>query len=264
MTTRVAVIGATGKMGQLVSQIIESAEDFELVAQIDSKGELSDMSGADIAVDVTVPGVSQAVVEYALAHGINVVVGTSGWSSDRIAALERMITGNLAVGVIIVPNFSIGSVLATSFSAMAARFFDSIEIVEAHHASKLDSPSGTAVRTAELMGAARGALGPVVAPHVDQRARGQQVSSIPIHSLRMQGVVAKQDVTFGGNGEVLTISHETLAPSSYEAGILLALRAARTVRGVVVGLDKLIDLGLTPAEPAASAALAVDAAEDPE
>ena len=245
MTTKVAVIGATGKMGQLASQIIEASDEFELVAQIDSKGELSDMLGADIAVDVTLPSVSQSVVEYAVTHGINVLVGTSGWSSERIAVLDRMITGNLAVGVIIVPNFSIGSVLATSFAAMAARFFDSIEIIEAHHASKVDSPSGTAVRTAELMGTARAGIGPVAAPHVDQRARGQQVSSIPIHSLRMQGVVARQDVIFGGNGEVLTISHETLAPSSYEAGILLALRAARTARGVVVGLDKLIDLGLS-------------------
>ena len=244
MTTTVAVIGATGKMGQLASRIIESSDEFELVAQLDSRAELSEMLGADIAVDVTVPAVSQAVVEYAVAHGMNVLVGTSGWSSERIAALERTVAGNPAVGVIIVPNFSIGSVLATSFAAVAARFFDSIEIIEAHHATKIDSPSGTAVRTAELMGAARGALGPVVAPHVDQRARGQQVSSIPIHSLRMQGIVAKQEVIFGGNGEVLTICHDTLASTAYEAGILLALRAARTAQGVVVGLDKLIDLGL--------------------
>ena len=243
MTTKVAVVGATGKMGQLISQIVTAAEDFELVAQIDSKGELSDMLGADIAVDVTVPSASQGVVEYAVAHGISVLVGTSGWSSDRIASLERTITGNLAVGVIIIPNFSIGSVLATSFATMAARFYDSIEIIEAHHASKIDSPSGTAVRTAELIGTARAELGPVIAPHADQRARGQQVSSVPIHSLRMQGVVAKQDVIFGGYGEVLTISHDTLAPTAYEPGILLALRAVRSARGVVVGLDKLIDLG---------------------
>ena len=242
MTTKVAVVGATGKMGQLVSQIIETSTEFELHSQIDSKGELSEMLGADIAVDVTLPSVSQSVVEFAVAHGINVLVGTSGWSSDRITALDRRINGNLAVGVIIVPNFSIGSVLATSFSAMAAKFFDSIEIVESHHASKIDSPSGTAVRTAELMGTARASIGPVAAPHVDQRARGQQVSSIPIHSLRLQGIVAKQDVVFGGNGEVLTISHETLAPTAYEAGILLALRASTSARGVVVGLDKLIDL----------------------
>jgi 4-hydroxy-tetrahydrodipicolinate reductase len=261
MTTKVAVVGATGKMGQLVLRILEGSEDFEVVAAIDSKGELSEMLGADIAVDVTLPSVSQGVVEFAVAHGINVLVGTSGWSSERITELERRITGTLAVGVIIVPNFSVGSVLATTFATMAARFFDSIEIVEAHSASKVDSPSGTAVRTAELMGAARAALGPVVAPHVDQRARGQQVASVPIHSLRMQGVVAKQDVYFGGNGEVLTLSHETLAPSAYEAGILIALRAVRSARGVTVGLDKLIDL--TPKAGGGSAVLAVsDAAPE--
>ena len=244
MTTKVAVVGATGKMGTLVSQIVEAEDDFELVARLGSQDDLSGMLGADVVVDVTVPAVSQGVVEFAVSHGLSTLVGTSGWSAERIAGLERTIGPDSEVGVIIVPNFSIGSVLATSFATMAARFFDSIEIIEAHHASKVDSPSGTAVRTAELMGAARGVLGPVAAPHVDQRARGQQVSSIPIHSLRMQGVVARQDVVFGGNGEVLTLTHETLASNAYEAGILLALRAARTARGVVVGLDKLIDLGL--------------------
>jgi 4-hydroxy-tetrahydrodipicolinate reductase len=243
MTTKVAVVGATGKLGSVVSRIIRDTEGFELVAEIGSKGELSEMLGADIAVDVTIPAVSQGVVEFAVAHGISVLVGTSGWSGERISALERSLTDDLPVGVVIVPNFSIGSVLATSFAAMAARFFDSIEIVEAHHASKIDSPSGTAVRTAELIGVARGELGPVVAPHVDQRARGQQVSSVPIHSLRLQGVVAKQDVIFGGTGEVLTLSHETLASSAYETGIRIALAATTTARGVTVGLDKLIDLG---------------------
>jgi 4-hydroxy-tetrahydrodipicolinate reductase len=236
MTTTVAVVGATGRMGQLISQIVEASTEFELVASLDSKDELSDMLGADIAVDVTLPAVSQGVVEYAVAHGMNVLVGTSGWTGERIQGLERRITGNLAVGVVIIPNFSVGSVLATSFAQMAARFYDSIEIVEAHGATKIDSPSGTAVRTAELMTQARAGRGPVQAPHTDQRARGQQVASIPVHSLRMQGVV------FGGNGEVLTISHDTLAPSAYEAGILLALRATRSARGVIVGLDRLIDL----------------------
>jgi 4-hydroxy-tetrahydrodipicolinate reductase len=243
MTTKVAVVGATGRLGQLASRIIESADDLELVARLNSRSDLSEMLGADVVLDVTVPAVSQGVVEYAVANGINALVGTSGWTSERIVALERTINGNLAVGVIIVPNFSIGSVLATSFAVMAARFYDSIEIIEAHHASKIDSPSGTAVRTAELIGNARVTLGPVIAPHSDQRARGQQVSSVPIHSLRMQGVVAKQDVVFGGNGEILTVSHETLSPSAYEKGILLALRAAASARGVTVGLDKLIDFG---------------------
>jgi len=242
MITRVAVVGATGRMGQLASRLIEASDEFELHASLDSKAPLSDMLGADIVMDVTVPSVSQGVVEFAVANGLNVLVGTSGWSSDRIASLERSITDKLAVGVIIIPNFSVGSVLATSFAALAAPFFESMEIIEAHHASKVDSPSGTATRTAELMQDARAALGPVIAPHADQRARGQQVSSIPIHSLRMQGVVAKQDVIFGGTGETLTIVHETLSPTSYEAGIMLGLRAARTARGVTVGLDKLINL----------------------
>jgi len=242
MITRVAVVGATGRMGQLASRLIEASDEFELHASLDSKAPLSDMLGADIVMDVTVPSVSQGVVEFAVANGLNVLVGTSGWTSDRIASLERSITDKLAVGVIIIPNFSVGSVLATSFAALAAPFFESMEIIEAHHASKVDSPSGTATRTAELMQDARAALGPVIAPHADQRARGQQVSSIPIHSLRMQGVVAKQDVIFGGTGETLTIVHETLSPTSYEAGIILGLRAARTARGVTVGLDKLINL----------------------
>jgi 4-hydroxy-tetrahydrodipicolinate reductase len=252
MTTKVAVIGATGKMGQLVSRIIGESAEFDLVAQLDSKAELSEMLGADVAVDVTLPAVSQSVVEFAVAHGINVLVGTSGWSGDRIADLELVLASNPVVGVVIVPNFSIGSVLSTTFAAMAASFFDSIEIVEAHQASKVDSPSGTAVRTAELMGAARGSRGPVVAPHVDQRARGEQVASIPIHSLRMAGLLARQEVILGGTGELLTIKHEILDPNAYEAGILLALRAVRSARGLVVGLDKLIDLvgvGSDPTDP---------------
>jgi 4-hydroxy-tetrahydrodipicolinate reductase len=243
MTTKVAVVGATGKMGQLASRLIEADDEFEVFAQLDSRSELSEMLGADIVVDLTVPAVSQLVVEFAVANGINILVGTSGWSSERIAGVARSIAGNPEMGVVIVPNFSIGSVLATSFAAMAARFYGSIEIVEAHHASKLDSPSGTAVRTAELIGAARVELGPVIAPHADQRARGQQVSSVPIHSLRMEGVVAKQEVILGGNGEILTLTHETLSSTSYEQGLLLGLRATRSARGVIVGLDKLIDLG---------------------
>jgi len=243
MITKVAVVGATGRMGQLATRLIETSEDFELFASLDSKAPLSDMLGTDLVIDLTVPSVSPSIVEFAVANGINVVVGTSGWSHERITSLERTITDKLAVGVIIIPNFSVGSVLATQFAALAAPFFESIEIIEAHHAGKVDSPSGTAVRTAELIGDARAALGPVKAPHADQRARGQQVSSVPIHSLRMSGVVAKQDVIFGGEGETLTVTHETLSATSYEAGILLALRAARTARGVTVGLDKLINLG---------------------
>jgi len=242
MTTKVAVVGATGSMGRLVSRLVTEADDFELVASLSSKDPLSDMLEADLMVDVTLPAVSQGVVDFAVANGKNVLVGTSGWSADRIVSLEHLLADVPGVGVVIIPNFSLGSVLATSFAATAAKFYESIEIVEAHKSSKIDSPSGTAVRTAELIGKARAAIGPVIAPHADQRARGQQVASVPIHSLRMQGVVAKQDVVFGGTGETLTVSHVTMSETSYEHGILLALRAARGAEGVTVGLDKLLDL----------------------
>lgn len=238
----VAVVGATGRMGRLVSRLIDDSPDFTLVAQLHSTSEIADLLPAEVVVDVTVPAASQAIVDFAVGHGKKVLVGTSGWTATRIGSLQKRIAAEaLGAGVIVIPNFSVGSVLATSFAAMAARFFESIEIVEAHHATKVDSPSGTAVRTAELIGKARAERGPVIAPHADQRARGQQVSSIPIHSLRMEGVVAKQDVIFGGIGEILTLSHETLDPRAYEAGILLALRALADTTGVVVGLDTLVD-----------------------
>ena len=259
MTTKVAVVGATGRLGQLVTRIVRESDEFDLVAELNSRAPLGDMLDAAIAVDVTVPGVSQKVVDFDVSTGISVLVGTSGWSSERIASLQSRIADNLAIGVVIIPNFSIGSVLATTFAAMAARFFDSIEIVEAHQAGKVDSPSGTAVRTAELIGRARAGLGPVSAPHTDQRARGQQVASVPVHSLRLDGLLARQDVFLGGPGETLTISHNTLSAEAYERGILLALAATRTARGVTVGLDRIVDLGLgeagagSPGDPGSAA-----------
>ena len=243
MTTRVAIIGATGKMGRLVSDLIDRTDGFEVVARLDSRSELSEMMAAEIAVDLTRPDVSRGVVDFAIGHGMRVLVGTSGWSQDGIDDLAHRLVGREDTGVIIIPNFSIGSVLATAFSALAARFYDSIEIVEAHQPGKVDSPSGTAVRTAELIARARAELGPVSAPHTDQRARGQQVASVPVHSLRLSGLLARQDVFLGGTGETLTISHNTLSPSAYESGILLALAATRTATGVTVGLDQIVDLG---------------------
>lgn len=249
MTIRVAVVGATGRMGTLVSRLIDASDDFELAAGIGSKGDLADILDADAVVDVSVPAASPGVVDFAVEHGLDVLVGTSGWTSERIAAVAAKVAAKSAagsgVGVIIVPNFSLGSVLATRFAATAARFFDSIEVVEAHGPSKIDSPSGTAIRTAEFMASERTAArrGLVAAPHSDQRARGELVAGIPVHSIRLQGVVAKQDVLFGGTGEVLTLSHETLSPAAYEAGILLALSALPEARGVTVGLDALLELG---------------------
>ncbi len=242
MTTTVAVVGATGKMGRLASRLIEQSAEFELVASLSSRDPLDAMLDAEVVVDFTHPAVSPGVVEFAVSHGLSVLVGTSGWSAERISTLRHSLEEKPDVGVVIIPNFSLGSVLVSAFSSLAARFFDSIEIVEAHHAAKVDSPSGTAVRTAELIGEARSGVGPVAAPHSDQRARGQQVASVPIHSLRMAGVVARQDVIFGGAGEVVTLSHETLSAQSYEAGIMLALRSVLGSRGVTVGLDSFIDL----------------------
>lgn len=242
MGIKVAVVGAGGRMGQLASRLIDEADDLEVFASIGSADSLDGIAGADVVLDFTLPQSSQLVVEHAIGLGIPTVTGTSGWSGERIAALQRLVSKTPGAGVFVIPNFSIGSVLATRLAAQAAKYFDSIEIIEVHHAGKVDSPSGTAVRTAELIGEARSELGPVIAPHADQRSRGQQVASVPIHSLRLQGVAAKQDVIFGGNGETVTISHETLSSSSYEAGILLALRAVQRTEGVVVGLDALLDL----------------------
>ena len=238
----VAIVGAGGRMGRLATRLIDSSDEFRVHAGIGSSDPIEGIERADLVLDLTVPAVSPEVVSAALDRGIPVLVGTSGWTAERIALLARRMAGVPELGVIIVPNFSLGSVLATLASTMLAPYFDSIEIVEAHHEGKVDSPSGTAIRTAELIGAARADAGPVAAPHADQRARGQQVASVPIHSLRMSGLLAQQDVIFGGVGETVRISHETFSDDSYAAGLLLGLRAAPSARGVVVGLDKLLDL----------------------
>jgi 4-hydroxy-tetrahydrodipicolinate reductase len=242
MSASVAVVGATGRMGALAVRLIESAGDLSLHAALGSSDPLDGIAGADLVLDFTVPAVSPDVVSAALERGIPALVGTSGWTADRIHALRARVGALPDLGVVIVPNFALGSVLATRFAAMAAPYFDSIEIVEAHHAGKIDSPSGTAIRTAELIGRARAEAGPVAAPHADQRARGQQIASVPIHSLRMNGILAEQTVVFGGTGEVLRITHETLGDASYEAGILLGLRATPAARGVIVGLESLLEL----------------------
>lgn len=249
MTIRVAVVGATGKLGSAATALLERSEGFELVAGLRSSSDLADMLGpahapSDVVLDVTLPHVSQGIVEYAVTHGRNVVVGTSGWSSDRLAGLNTLLERHPGRGAVVIPNFSLGSALGTAFAAAASRFYDAIEIVEAHGPGKVDSPSATAMRTAELIQQARGERGPVSAPHIDQRARGQQVGTVPVHSMRLPGLGARQDVVLAADGETLTISHSVVSPEAYSAGILLALRRAVEFTGLTVGLDALIDLGI--------------------
>ena len=233
MTKKIAVVGATGRMGKLALDLIEASQDLSVFAALDSKSELSAVLGADAIFDVTRLDVSQSVVAFAQANSIPVVVGTSGWSKDKLASLDA--NGS---AVVVIPNFSVGSMLATRFAAEAAKFFDSIEIIEAHHAGKVDSPSGTAVRTAELIAASRENL-PLI-PGVGQEARGEVVAGVPIHSLRLEGVSAKQSVMLGGTAELLTISHETSSVAAYSAGILASLRFALNTTGVHVGLESVL------------------------
>ena len=236
---RLAVVGAAGRMGRLVAEVVDAMPDAEVVQRVGSADPLVFGPDVDAVVDVTLPQVSPAVVAAATTAGLPVLVGTSGWSGERIGSL-RAGRDAAAAAVLIVPNFSVGAVLAARFAEQAAVWFESIEIVEAHHAGKTDSPSGTAVATAERIAAARAELGPVSAPHTDQRARGQQVGSVPIHSLRLDGVQASQDVLFGGPGELLTVRHETTSPVAYAAGIRLAITALPGLSGVTVGLEPLL------------------------
>ncbi|TQJ32493.1 4-hydroxy-tetrahydrodipicolinate reductase [Microbacterium sp. SLBN-146] len=244
MTTRVAIVGGTGKLGGIIREVVENEEGFEIVAVLSSQSDLAELDGADLVIDASTPAVSIDVVRAAVERGLNLLVGTSGWSAERIA-LVRPLVDAAGTGAVFIPNFSLGSVLGSALSAAAAPFFPSIEIVEAHRETKIDSPSGTAVRTAELIAAARSDVGPVESPHVDQRARGQRVASVPIHSLRRPGVVARQETILSGPGEALSIVHDTVHPAqAYAPGIRIALTAARDTVGVVVGLDAFLDIAL--------------------
>lgn len=237
MTIKVAVVGATGRMGKLALDLIDSAQDLSLHASLNSRSNLSELQGADVVFDVTKLEVSEQVVDYCVAAKLPVVVGTSGWSAAKLAELEAAVAKSGSTAII-VPNFSIGSMLATRFAAEAAKYFSTIEIVEAHHQHKVDSPSGTAIRTAELIAKARGEM-PLVTG-VGQEARGQIIAGIPVHSLRLSGVSAMQEVYLGGDAEVLKIHHEVASVASYSGGILAAIRFAAKNTGLFVGLDSVV------------------------
>lgn len=244
----VAVSGASGRLGAFVCEVIDAHPDFELAARLTSASAPDEGSEARVLFDVTHPEISPTIVERALRRGQRVIVGTSGWSADKLADLQAVVDELPEAGALVVPNFSLGSVLGTMLATIAGRHFDSIEIIEAHHAGKIDSPSGTAVRTAELIASARGDR--LDAPCADQPARGQLIAGVPVHSLRMQGVVARQEVRFGGEGEELTIAHVTHSADSYRAGIKAALEAIIDLDGLVVGLEHVLGLVEAP-EPRA-------------
>ena len=237
MPTRVAVVGATGRLGAHVVGVIENSPEFEVVASLSSRSDLKEMVGADIAVDATNPGISPAVVEFGIQHNIKMLVGTSGWSQERIRSLESLVASTPGSCVYVVPNFSVGATLQLLASRLIAQHFESVEIVETHHIHKVDSPSGTALRTAEEIAKVRMEHGGVVAPHPNQAARGEQVEGIPVHSIRLDGVLAEQSVIFGGVGETLTLTHHTQSRDAYALGIDRALAFVRDNTGIFVGLE---------------------------
>lgn len=239
MTIKVSVIGATGRMGKLALEVIQGSQDLELHSALDSKSELASAIGADVIFEATKLEVSQDIVAFAVANKISILVATSGWSESLHSGLSVSESA-----VVIVPNFSVGSALATKLAALAAKHFDSIEIVETHHAGKVDSPSGTAIRTAELISSSRkdAGLTQSLIPGVGQEARGQVVAGVPVHSLRLDGVSAKQEILLTGASEVLNISHEVSSVQAYAMGILHSIRFAAINPGLTIGLDKVLGI----------------------
>lgn len=230
-TTRVGIAGSTGRLGSLALRLVEEAADLEAVA-IDPREGL-ELDGLDIVFDATVLGASAKLAAAVHEAGVPLVIATSGWSEERIQALRDRGADRIRI----VPNFSLGSVLETHLATIAARHFTAVEVLEAHHDQKRDAPSGTATRTAEAIGAVRG-FRPATP---DEPGRGTVIAGVPVHAIRLPGVVARQEVIFGGVGETLTIRHDTTSSESYSAGILLALRA-EPLPGVTVGIGDLLGL----------------------
>lgn len=247
---RAAVLGARGRMGSEAVKAVEAAPDMELVAA-HGRGDSLDQvleAGATHIVDLTVPDVTEDNVRFAVENGIHAVVGTTGWDGERLSRLEALLSENPQVGVLIAPNFALGSVLATAFAAKAAQYFESAEIVELHHPNKVDAPSGTAARTAALMGQARRDAGlgpsPDATEHDPDGARGAVIDDIHVHAVRLRGLVAHQEVLLGSSGEQLTIRHDSFDRASFMPGVLLGLRKAAENPGLTHGLDGYLDLGL--------------------
>jgi len=244
--TKVGVIGAVGKMGALTCRVVGEQPDLELTAEITEDTTLDRLDECDVAIDFTHPGVVMDHLRWCIDHGVHVVAGTSGFTDDRLATLADWLGDSPRVGVLVVPNFSIGAVLMMRFAAEAARFFESAEIVELHHPTKLDAPSGTAIRTAQLMTDARHRAGAAPIPDATQEdptgARGGKVGEIPVHSIRLRGMVAHQEVLLGNPGETLTVRHDMPDRLAAGPGILAAIRAVSDRPGLTVGLEPVLGL----------------------
>ena len=239
----VAVLGARGRMGSEVVKAVEAAEGLALVAALDMGDSLEQLMGsaAHVVVDFTTPDSVMANLEFLIDNGINVVVGTTGFDDSKLETVKGWLAANPSVGVLIAPNFAIGAVLMMEFAAKAARYFESAEVIELHHPAKVDAPSGTAARTAELMGAARkeaglGAMPDATTTSLDG-ARGAVVAGIPVHSVRARGLVAHQEVLFGGLGETLTIRHDSIDRAGFMPGVILGVRKIVNTPGLTHGLD---------------------------
>ena len=239
---KVAVIGARGRMGSEVVKAVNEAKDLELVAQLDLGDSLDALltSGAAVAVDFTTPDSVMANLEFLISHNINAVVGTTGFDDARIAKIKSALASSKS-GVLIAPNFAIGAVLMMEFATKAAKYFESAEIIELHHPNKVDAPSGTATRTAELMSAARKEAGLPVMPDATTTslagARGATVGDIPVHSVRLRGLVAHQEVLLGGIGETLSIRHDSIDRVGFMPGVLLGVRKVVTHPWLTFGLE---------------------------
>lgn len=244
---RVGVLGARGRMGTEVCRAVDAADDLELVAMVDDGDWLFNVSdaGADVVVDFTTPDVVMDNLHWCIDQGIHAVVGTSGFTEKRLERVRSWLVHKPHLGVVVAPNFAVGAVLMMDFAARAARHFESVEIVEMHHPKKLDAPSGTAIRTAEMIAAARREAGLGRMPDATKEemagARGSDVDGVRVHSLRATGLLAHQEVLLGTEGETLTLRHDSYNRTSFMPGVLLAVRKVVERPGLTVGLGPLLD-----------------------
>ncbi len=248
MTTRVAVLGALGRMGAEVVRAVEQDADLELAAALDAGDDLAALtaSGAQVAVDFTHPDAVMDNLFRCVEAGVHAVVGTTGFDDARLAQVRSWLSDAPSVGVVVAPTFALGAVLMMRFARQAARFYDSAEVIELHHPGKADAPSGTARLTAVQIAAARAAAGLGPMPDATSGglpgARGADVDGVAVHAVRLRGLVAHQEVLFGGPGETLTIRHDSLDRASFMPGVLLAVRQVPGRPGLTVGLEPLLGL----------------------